>query len=91
MEKIPLSVVIMTHNEERNIRDALESVKGWVDEIVVVDDFSDDTTLDIVREYTGRIYQKKWELEGVTRNFALGNSAQKRNTQIRMQASGEKL
>ncbi|MCG8432351.1 MAG: glycosyltransferase, partial [Candidatus Omnitrophica bacterium] len=49
MHRIPLSVVVMTRNEEKNIQECLESVSGWVDEIVVVDDFSTDTTLDIAR------------------------------------------
>ena len=70
MHKIPLSVVVMTCNEEKNIQECLESVSGWVDEIVVVDDFSTDTTLDIARRYTDKIYQKKWEMEGVSRNYA---------------------
>jgi len=43
-----LSVVILTKNEERNIEECLESVK-WGDEIVLVDDCSDDKTLEIVR------------------------------------------
>jgi len=60
----------MTRNEEKNIAECLESVKGWVDDIVVVDDFSTDKTLDIVKNYTDRILQKKWELEGASRNFA---------------------
>ncbi|MEK7238885.1 MAG: glycosyltransferase, partial [Nitrospirota bacterium] len=45
-----LSVAIITHNEEDNIKDALESVK-WADEIVVVDSFSTDKTLEICRQY----------------------------------------
>ncbi len=54
-----LSVAIITHNEEENIRDALESVK-WADEIVVVDSFSKDKTLEICREYTDRVFSLEW-------------------------------
>ena len=50
-----ISVVIATKNEERNIRDCLESVK-WADEIVVVDDESKDRTVEICREYTDKIF-----------------------------------
>ncbi|MBI5748121.1 MAG: glycosyltransferase, partial [Nitrospinae bacterium] len=57
MEK--LSVTIITFNEEKNIRDCLESVK-WADEIVVIDSFSTDKTLEICREYTDNVYQNKW-------------------------------
>lgn len=43
-----ISVVILTKNEEKNILDCLESV-AWVDEIIVLDDFSDDRTLEVIR------------------------------------------
>jgi glycosyltransferase involved in cell wall biosynthesis len=56
---IPISVVIVTKNEERNIRDALESVRSFSD-IVVVDAFSEDGTTDICREYTDRVYRHEW-------------------------------
>ncbi len=75
MEKIPLSVVVLTKNEENNIIDCLDSVKGWVDDIVVVDDFSTDKTLDIARNYTDKIYQRKWELDGKQRHFAYDKSS----------------
>ncbi len=70
MDKIPLSVVVLTHNEERNIKECLDSVKGWVEEIVVVDDYSRDNTLPIVKHYTDKIYQRRWDREGRQRNFA---------------------
>jgi len=54
-----ISVCITAGNEERNIRRALESAK-WADEIVVVDSFSTDRTVEICREYTDRVYQHEW-------------------------------
>lgn len=54
-----VSVVIITFNEEKNIRAALESAK-WADEIVVLDSFSTDRTVDICREYTQEVYQESW-------------------------------
>lgn len=53
-----LSVVIITYNEEKNIRDCLECVK-WADEIIIVDGFSSDKTIAICQEYTDKIYQKE--------------------------------
>jgi glycosyltransferase involved in cell wall biosynthesis len=73
--KIPLSAVVMVRNEERNIRECLESLKGWVGEIVVVDDFSTDRTLEIVREYTDKVFQHKWEAEGRARNYAYAKAS----------------
>jgi len=55
-----LSVFIITHNEEENIRACLESVK-WADEIVIVDNESNDGTIEICREYTDRIFQEEWK------------------------------
>jgi len=54
-----LSVAIITHNEEENIGDALESVK-WADEIVVVDSFSTDRTIEICKKYTDKVYNFEW-------------------------------
>lgn len=48
MKKI--SVVLATFNEETNIRMCLGSVKGWVDEIVIVDGASTDSTVKIAQE-----------------------------------------
>ena len=55
----PVSVVIITFNEEKNVRAALESAK-WADEVVVVDSFSTDSTPAICREYTESVYREKW-------------------------------
>ncbi|MFZ5437853.1 MAG: glycosyltransferase family 2 protein [Patescibacteria group bacterium] len=54
MKKI--SVVLATFNEEKNIRQCLDSVQGWVDEIVVVDGSSSDATRDIAQnEYQAKV------------------------------------
>jgi glycosyltransferase involved in cell wall biosynthesis len=57
---LPISVTIVTKNEEKNIRAALESVKNGT-EIIIVDAFSTDRTLEICREYTDKIYQEEWK------------------------------
>ncbi len=57
---IPVSVVIVTKDEEKNIRDALQSIKD-IAEIIIVDAFSIDRTIDICREYTDKIYQTEWK------------------------------
>ena len=68
-KKYPLSVVTLTRNSGDKIKDCLESVK-WCDDVVIVDDFSKDNTLETVKAYTDNIYQHKWENEGRHRNFA---------------------
>ena len=54
-----ISACITAGNEEVNIRRCLESVK-WADEVVVVDSFSTDRTVQISREYTGKVHLHKW-------------------------------
>ncbi len=60
MSKIPVSVAIITQNEEINIREAIESVREF-DDIIVVDAFSEDKTPDICREFNCRFFQHKWQ------------------------------
>jgi len=54
MNQSPLSVIIPVYNEEKNIRDCLESVQ-WADEIVVVDGGSTDRTQQISSQYTPHV------------------------------------
>ncbi len=67
--KVALSVVVITKNEEHNIRECLESAK-WADEIIVVDDNSTDRTAELAQRYTDRIFEKKMDIEGRHRNWA---------------------
>lgn len=68
--RAPLSVTIITLNEEENIRACLESVR-WADEIVVCDSGSQDKTLEICREYTDRVYVDAWRGFGAHKNLCL--------------------
>jgi glycosyltransferase involved in cell wall biosynthesis len=51
-----ISVVINTLNEEKNLPNALRSVRTWADEIIVVDMHSEDRTIEIAREYGAKVY-----------------------------------
>ncbi len=68
----PLSVVIITNNEERNIGRCLASVKAIADEIVVVDSFSTDKTEQICAEYGVRFSQHAFEGHIQQKNYAAG-------------------
>ena len=69
-----LSVIIITYNEEENIRDCLESVQ-WSDEIVIVDALSSDRTVEIAREFTTRVFQNKWTNFSQQKNLVLGKAS----------------
>ena len=57
MVKNTLSVVLATRNEQENIGDCLASVQGLADEIIVVDEGSNDNTRKIARKH-GAIVHK---------------------------------
>jgi glycosyltransferase involved in cell wall biosynthesis len=73
MERPPISACIITFNEEKNIRDCLESIK-WVEDIVIVDSLSQDNTVNICREYTNRVFQKEWPGHVKQKNCALDHA-----------------
>jgi len=68
-KKIPISVVVITKNESQNIANCLNSV-AWADEIIVVDDFSQDNTIELASKFTDKIFKKRMDIEGVHRNYA---------------------
>lgn len=72
MEKV--SVTIITKNEEKNIERCLESIR-WADEIVVVDTFSTDRTVEICRRFTDKIFQQDWLGYGRQKNFCASKAS----------------
>lgn len=84
-----ISAVITTYNEERNIADCIESLL-WCDEIVVVDSFSTDKTVEIApsfekvrllqRRYMGSASQKNWAMDQTQNDWVLIFDADERCT-----------
>ncbi len=76
MTRLPLSVAIITHNEERTIARALESV-AWADEIVLVDSHSSDSTARIAKDPRApwaaklKFEDRAWQGFRAQRNFSL--------------------
>jgi glycosyltransferase involved in cell wall biosynthesis len=66
----PLTVIITTFNEAYNIRGALESVR-WADEIIVVDSFSTDETVELAKAFTDNILQRKYTGPADQKNWAI--------------------
>src|SRR3989338_7813007 len=75
MATVPLSVVILTKNEASRIRDCIESMR-WADEVLVIDDESTDSTVQVAESLGARVLRRKMDLEGRHRNWAY---AQARN------------
>lgn len=57
-KSIQISVVISAYNEEKKLKDCLESVL-WADEIIVIDNESFDNTQEIAKKYTEHVYSQK--------------------------------
>lgn len=69
-----ISVVILTKNEEQNIKKCLESVR-WCDEIILLDDNSSDRTVEIARKFNAKIYNNNLNNDfSAQRNFALSKA-----------------
>jgi len=85
----PVSAIVTTYNEERNIGGCIESLL-WCDEILVVDSFSSDRTAEVARSYEGvtfvqRTYygsasQKNWAMDQVKHDWILIFDADERCT-----------
>lgn len=68
-----LSATIITHNEEENIEKCLKSLH-WVDEIVVVDSYSQDRTVEICKKYNCIVIQTEWLGFGKTKQVAVNQA-----------------
>lgn len=68
-----ISGLVITCNEERHIRECLESL-SWVDEMIVVDSESSDRTIDIAKEFTELVFIQPWPGFPMQRNFGMGKA-----------------
>jgi glycosyltransferase involved in cell wall biosynthesis len=64
-----LSIVVITLNEERNIARCLASVQDLADEIIVLDAFSTDKTIEISESFKAKVVQRKWEGYSSSKNY----------------------
>ena len=68
--RLPISVIITTFNEEVNVAECVESVI-WADEILLVDSYSTDATVEIARRYPIEILQREYFGSAAQKNWAL--------------------
>lgn len=65
-----ISAVVICNDEEKNIEECLKSLQ-WCNEIIVVDSFSSDNTVDLAKKFTDKIFQNEWKGFADQRKFAL--------------------
>lgn len=58
-----ISAAVLTYNSEKHIENVLCNLK-WCDEIIILDSFSTDKTLEICEKFTNKIYQNKFKSFG---------------------------
>ena len=68
-----ISVIILTLNEEANLRYAIDSITNFSDDIHIVDSGSNDRTLPIAEEFNVNIHNHPWTNWAQQRNWALEN------------------
>ena len=73
---ISVSLCMIVKNEERGLARCLDSFAPLVDEIVIVDTGSEDSTKDIAAHYTDKIYDFSWIGDfAAARNFAFSKTS----------------
>ena len=65
-----ISVIVITKDEEKNISDCLKCVE-WADEIIVVDAESTDKTVELAKNFTKKIFTRKWDGYVPQKKYAL--------------------
>lgn len=72
--KRKITGIVPAFNEEQNLRECLESL-SWVDELIVVDSFSTDSTADIAREFTDNVLQHEYKYSTAQKNWVIPRAA----------------
>lgn len=70
-----LSAVIIVHNEEKNIKACLTNIKAVADEIIVLDSYSTDKTIERCKPYTNKIYQQEFKGFGQQKQDAVSKAS----------------
>lgn len=80
-QKLPVTVLIMTQNEEKNIKFTLDSVVRDFDQIIVTDSYSEDGTIEVVKQFPGvQIYENKFISWADQRNWMIDNCSIRNET-----------
>ncbi len=71
-----VAACMIVKDEEELLPGCLDSIRDWVDEIIVVDTGSSDKTVDIARSYGAKMFFQKWEGDfSKHRNYSLDQAA----------------
>lgn len=71
--RAPVTAIVLTYNEEKNLPACLDSLAAWVENLYVVDSGSTDRTVEIARAAGAVVVEHAFEHYGAQRNWAIDN------------------
>ena len=84
--KLPVSVIILTYNEEIHIERLLKNIDDWAEEIFIVDSFSTDKTLEIAKNMVVKFFSINLKIKRKQFNWVLDNLKIKNEWILRLDA-----
>lgn len=67
----PISLFIIAHNEAHRIAACIESARGLVSEVIVIDGYSTDDTVAVCQQLGAQVFQRQFDGFTNQKNFAL--------------------
>lgn len=72
---VGISLCMIVKNEEANLKQCLEQISGYVDEIIIVDTGSTDRTREIALAFTDKVFDYPWNNDfSEARNYSISKS-----------------
>jgi glycosyltransferase involved in cell wall biosynthesis len=84
--KLPVSIILLTYNEEREIGDCVRALQSISEDIYILDSYSTDKTVEIARENKATVFQNRFTGFGDQRNWAIDNIPTQFDWQLHLDA-----
>lgn len=68
---VPITIVVLTYNEELNIVQSLSNVLGWAKDVIVLDSGSTDRTIEIANNLGAKVIFRKFDNFASQRSYAI--------------------
>ena len=69
--KSKVSVIILTYNEAENIVRSIQNTISWAHQVIVLDSYSEDNTVEIANSLGAKVVQRKFDNYSAQRNYAI--------------------
>ena len=66
-----VSVIILTYNEAENIVRSIQNTISWAHQVIVLDSYSEDNTVEIANSLGAKVVQRKFDNYSAQRNYAI--------------------